>query len=255
MIHMVPEQGKSKWSHIDDLDSFFSKVYDYHQKHGFTVMMLQETLELLQFIFVVFFTVFMAECINYPLLFKDTLPKDYNGHKITISELIVPVNFGDMRFITQLFVLISVLFWLTRLIVVIYHVFQFWDIKCFYNSALKIPDGSLDSVTWWEVQKRLVAAQAEHMMCIHKQELTPLDVYHRILRFNNYMVAMVNKSLLPLKFNIPILGDYVFLSTGLRFNLELILFKSPWVCNHFIISSLENEFTGTLQSVASTGGL
>merc|ERR1719186_2520314 len=228
MIHMVPEQGKSKWSHIDDLDSFFSKVYDYHQKHGFTVMMLQETLELIQFIFVVFFTVFMAECINYPLLFKDNLPDGYHGGKITISEIIVTVSFSQMRFFTQMFVLISILFWLTRLIVVIYHVFQFWDIKCFYNSALKIPDSSLDSVTWWEVQKRLVAAQAEHMMCIHKQELTPLDVYHRILRFNNYMVAMVNKSLLPLKFNLPFLGDYVFLSTGLRFNLELILFKSPW---------------------------
>ena len=25
----------------------------------------------------------------------------------------------------------------------------------------------------------LIAAQAEHMMCIHKQELTALDVYHR----------------------------------------------------------------------------
>ena len=30
-------------------------------------------------------------------------------------------------------------------------------------------------------------------MCIPNQELTPLDVYHRILRFNNYLVAMVNK--------------------------------------------------------------
>ena len=67
------------------------------------------------------------------------------------------------------------------------------------------------------------------MMCIHKQELTPLDVYHRILRFTNYMVAMVNKSLLPLKYNVPFLGDYAFLSTGLKFNLDLILFKSPWV--------------------------
>ena len=61
------------------------------------------------------------------------------------------------------------------------------------------------------------------------QELTPLDVYHRILRFTNYLVAMVNKSLLPLKYKIPILGDHAFLSTGLKFNLELILFKSPWV--------------------------
>ena len=67
------------------------------------------------------------------------------------------------------------------------------------------------------------------MMCIHKQELTPLDVYHRILRYTNYMVAMVNKSLLPLRFSVPFLGDHAFLSTGLRFNLELLLFKSPWV--------------------------
>ena len=88
---------------------------------------------------------------------------------------------------------------------------------------------SLESVTWFEVQQKLVAAQAEHMMCIHKQELTPLDVYHRILRYTNYMVAMVNKSLLPLRFSVPILGDHAFLSTGLRFNLELLLFKSPWV--------------------------
>ena len=74
-----------------------------------------------------------------------------------------------------------------------------------------------------------MAAQAEHMMCIHKQELTALDVYHRILRYKNYMVAMVNKSLLPLRYSVPLLGDHAFLSTGLRFNLELLLFKSPWV--------------------------
>ena len=61
-------------------------------------------------------------------------------------------------------------------------------------------------MTWFEVQQKLVAAQAEHMMCIHKQELTPLDVYHRILRYTNYMVAMVNKSLLPLRYSVPLLG-------------------------------------------------
>ena len=40
-IHTVPESSKSRWSHIDDLDSFFKKVYSYHQKHGFQCMMLQ----------------------------------------------------------------------------------------------------------------------------------------------------------------------------------------------------------------------
>lgn len=229
MIHIVPEHGKSKWSHIDDLDSFFSKVYEYHQKHGFMVMMLQEVLELLQFVFIVSFTVFLAECVDYPMLFKDKLPEDYKGQKMTISQVTQWVWLSDMSFLTQVFILISILFWITRLIVVIYHIFQFWDIKMFYNNVLKISDRSLESVTWWEVQEKLIAAQTEHMMCIHKQELTPLDVYHRILRFTNYMVAMVNKSLLPLKYTLPFLGDHAFLSTGLKFNLELILFKSPWV--------------------------
>ena len=42
IIHKVPEDmGKSRWSHIEDLDSFYRKVYKYHQEHGFKVMMLQ----------------------------------------------------------------------------------------------------------------------------------------------------------------------------------------------------------------------
>ena len=178
---------------------------------------------------------------------QDDLPADYkDGHKITLMDVVKSVSFGDMRFLTQVFILISILFWLTRAFAVLHHVVQYWDIKCFYNTALKISDSSLgkllysivlpspeslysESVTWLEVQQKLVAAQAEHMMCIHKQELTALDVYHRILRYKNYMVAMVNKSLLPLRYTVPLLGDHAFLSTGLRFNLELLLFKSPWV--------------------------
>ena len=33
------------------------------------------------------------------------------------------------------------------------------------------------------------------------------DIYHRILRFKNYMVAMVNKSLLPLQYRVPFVGE------------------------------------------------
>ena len=57
--------------------------------------------------------------------------------------------------------------------------------------------------------------------CLHSTSI--------IVRFTNYLVAMVNKSVLPLRYNVPFMGEYAFLSTGLKFNLELILFKSPWV--------------------------
>lgn len=48
MIHVVPENSKSRWSHIEDLDSFFKNVYSYHQGHGFRVMILQKISELFQ---------------------------------------------------------------------------------------------------------------------------------------------------------------------------------------------------------------
>lgn len=69
--------------------------------------------------------------------------------------------------------------------------------------------------------------QKEHQICIHKRELTELDIYHRILRFQNYMVALVNKSLLPLRFRLPGLGEVVFFTRGLKYNFELILFWGP----------------------------
>lgn len=82
----------------------------------------------------------------------------------------------------------------------------------------------MDNFTWYEVQERVRRAQREDPITIYKQDLSELDIYHRILRFKNYMVAMVNKGLLPVKIHIPLVGDVVFLTQGLKYNLEMILF-------------------------------
>lgn len=39
---------------------------------------------------------------------------------------------------------------------------------------------------------------------------------------------MVNKSIIPLKFKIPLLGEVVFLTRGLKYNMEFLLFWGPW---------------------------
>lgn len=65
MFHVVPERNKSRWNHIEDLDSFFTRMYHYHQQHGFVCMILQEVFELVQFFFVVSFVTFLFNCIDY----------------------------------------------------------------------------------------------------------------------------------------------------------------------------------------------
>lgn len=41
----------------------------------------------------------------------------------------------------------------------------------------------LDNLTWHEIQRRVREVQLEQQMCIHKRDLTELDIYHRILRY------------------------------------------------------------------------
>ncbi|XP_061934032.1 autophagy-related protein 9A isoform X2 [Apis cerana] len=225
MIHVVPEGNKARWNHVEDLDSFFTRMYHYHQKHGFACMILQEALELGQFIFVVTFSTFLFHCINYSLLFKNGKER-----KISISDVILSTSecVASMGLITWICILVAAIFWILRLVKVLYHCTQFWDIKLFFNTALKIEDCDLDNLTWHEIQKRVREVQKEQEMCIHKRELTELDIYHRILRFKNYMVAMINKSLLPVRLKVPIIGEIIFLTRGLKYNMELLLFWGPW---------------------------
>ncbi len=188
----------------------------------------------LQVAFIVFLVTYLYECVNYDVLFRRALPPHHDPddplEKVYLSDCVVPIGkcATGFSFTTWLALLLALGMWATRALATCYHFFEYWDIKSFYNTALGITDGELDSVSWREVQAKIVSAQEEYRMCIHKSRLTELDIYHRILRFKNYLVAMVNKDMLPVRFNVPVVGEKVFLSHGLKFNLELLFFKGPW---------------------------
>jgi autophagy-related protein 9 len=67
-------------------------------------------------------------------------------------------------------------------------------------------------MTWHEVQQRLLIAQRAHNLCIHKLNLTELDIHNRLLRFKNYEVALINKGVLPPRLHLPFIGD-MYVST------------------------------------------
>ncbi|KAH8397182.1 hypothetical protein KR215_010284 [Drosophila sulfurigaster] len=227
MIHIVPETGKEshRWNHIEDLDSFFSRMYTYQQKHGFRVIALDELFQVLEFGFVVWLFTFTTHCINYDELFGN-LP---NRTKTTLDEVIIPtgVCITKFGFFTYLIIFIAAIYLGIRVLKMIYHITQYADIKRFYNTALGIEDSDLDNITWHEVQQRTRRVQAEQHMCIDKELLTELDIYHRVLRFKNYLVALMNKQLLPVRFHLPLIGEVVSLSRGMLLNIDFILFRGP----------------------------
>ncbi|CAH1183544.1 unnamed protein product [Phaedon cochleariae] len=227
ILFHVAEPTRSKWNHIEDLDSFFSRMYKYHQKHGFVCMLLQEIFELNQFIFVVFLTAYLIHGIDYQLLFGYTPGP---GRKLTLGDVIYPIDkwLDNFTGLTWFILIIAAAVFLLKFLTRCYQIIYFWDIKQFYNTALNIKDSDLDNLTWHEIQTRIKLVQLEQQMCIHKRELTELDIYHRILRQENYLVAMVNKHLLPPRMHIPFLGEVVYWTKGLRYNMQSLLFWSPW---------------------------
>lgn len=191
-------------------------------------MMLQKLFELFQFVFVVLLITYMFNCIDYGILFRDKII--IVDTKVSLGDAMIGVsecaaNLGAFQWLA---LVLAGLFWTFRLFKFFYQFFQFWDIKMFYNTALKIDDADLDNLTWHEVQKCIREVQSEIQMSINKEQLTELDIYHRILRFKNYMVAMMNKSLLPATKKLPLLGNVVLMSQALRYNIGLILFWGPW---------------------------
>ncbi|KAG7335527.1 hypothetical protein KOW79_000220 [Hemibagrus wyckioides] len=200
--------------------------------------MLSEFFELVQFLFVVTFTTFLFNCVDYDVLFANravnhTGPgvNPLDRTKVTLPDaILLPEQCAERiqgnSWIIFLLIMAAI-FWIYRLGKVFCNVLSYWEIRQFYIKALKISMDELCNFSWQEVQGRLIRLQREQQMCIHKKELTELDIYHRILRFKNYTVAMINKSLLPVHLRMPFLGDVVFLTQGLKYNFELILFWGP----------------------------
>lgn len=55
------------------------------------------------------------------------------------------------------------------------------NITKFKNFFISLQN-DLDNITWHDIKKKVRTVQTEQHMCIDKDHLTDLDIYHRILR-------------------------------------------------------------------------
>jgi autophagy-related protein 9 len=178
----------------------------------------------------------MIECVDYETIFQsqkvisDLVKNDTVVKKNSIKDVVFPIGQCVSRISLKLWLvlLVVIVFWTFRFIKAIYNITRYAEIKSFFTNALNIQTKDLPNITWHEVQEKLLLMQKKHHLCVHKQELTELDIYHRILRFKNYQVAMVNQGLLPAKINVPFLGQCIYLTTGLKYNFEFLFFWGPF---------------------------
>ncbi|GFS64466.1 autophagy-related protein 9A [Trichonephila clavipes] len=243
IFHVASEDSVPRWNHVDDLDAFFRRIYRYHQNGGYACIMLYYSIGGLMYFIIGSSFIYGINCIHFNF---DQPPSPYHNTTVTsLSQLFIPVsqcvaeNFGVIDwFLVILFIL-----------GLVYRVYKCIDRNCkareirqFFELNMKIPKCDLPNITWHEIVNNLRSVQHEQQMCVNNTDLNELDISHRILRTTNYMVAMVNKSILPLKLNIWFLGDWVYLSSQLRQTLVFLLFTSSFMSPFKAPGKLKEEF-------------
>ncbi|KAJ5391327.1 Autophagy-related protein 9 [Penicillium cosmopolitanum] len=216
-----------RWANVEDLDNFLKDVYIYFLGNGFWSILLSRTLNLLTFAFVVGFSTFLTNCVNYHKV---------RGSK-SLDEILVPRCTANMSGTATFLLWLFSFFWIGKLFQYLLDIRRLWNMHDFYLYLLDVADAEVQTISWQEVVSRLMslrdsnpataaAVSAKHRRFLgsqSKQRMDAHDIANRLMRKENYMIALVNKDILDLTLPIPFLRNRQLFSRTLEWNLNLCI--------------------------------
>lgn len=116
--------------------------------------------------------------------------------------------------------------WLYYLVTTILEIPRLRQLHDFYRHLLEIPDRDIETVSWQYVVSRLMALRDANLMTAQnlsarsrkelgdqsKERMDAHDIANRLMRRQNYLIALFNKEILDLTVPVPFLGNIQFFS-------------------------------------------
>ncbi|KKY27346.1 putative autophagy protein [Phaeomoniella chlamydospora] len=213
-----------RWANVENLDNFLNDIYVYYIENGIWSIVLHRILNLLTLGFVVGFSVFLLNCVDYRSVSKS----------VKMSEVIVPKCMKRMSTGSTFLLWLFYLFWVWKLVQYVLDYRRLRNIHDFYHYLLGVSDVDLQTISWQEVVSRLMtlrdanpataaAVSAKHRRFLgsqSKQRMDAHDIANRLLRKENYLIAMFNKEILNLTLPIPYFKQRQLLSRTLMWNID-----------------------------------
>lgn len=232
------EKALWNWVNVYNLDAFLQEVYYYYEGKGIYSIALARGLNLLTVGFVIGFSTFLLGCIDYTSL-------RHNDHT-RLSAIIVDRCVSRFSGFTLLFFLLFTAFYIWQIIAYAVGIKHLADMYNFYTYLLKIPDADIQTISWSEVVRRIGAIREENPLTAISSnkgrkaddtttaKLDAHDIANRIMRQENYLIALFNKDLLDLrvpwpnaikKFRAEAQGKGKVLTQALEWNLRFCLME------------------------------
>nr|XP_019045197.1 autophagy-like protein 9 [Kwoniella bestiolae CBS 10118]OCF24127.1 autophagy-like protein 9 [Kwoniella bestiolae CBS 10118] len=214
------EKALWKWVNVEDLDGFLQEVYDYYKGMGIWCIALARALNLLTTFFVIAFSTFLTSCIDYKRLWSEASGPDAIARldDVLIEKCIIRSSFPHM-----LFLVIITAFFVFQLSSFVFSLPRLLEMYRFYTYLLGIPDADIQTLPWPEIVRLIgeirnhnpvtslsnggataLADMVDEADQATYKKLDAHDVANRILRQENYLIALFNKDLLDLRVRLPV---------------------------------------------------
>lgn len=168
-----------------DIDSFLIWSYNYFTEHGFWCGVLSRVLNLAIFSLIGTFLFIMGSFLDWTQLFEhQSIQFDFSVSRVPIAIWIIGGIYS--------------LIWLYRLRNLLFDILKLYKISLFYNTVLGISDEELLTKDWSEIVQLLITqARIKDSPLAMLKNLDPLIISLRILRNENYVIAMISNNILP----------------------------------------------------------
>ena len=130
-----------------------------------------------------------------------------------------------MGWIPTLTVLWIISWWLYKIFKLISMIPELWEIKMFYSNVLEIKENELQTILWNTVVNKIVTSYKTEMEenGISIQKLDAHIIANRIMRKENYLIALFNKEILDLR--VPYLRDKQWMTRQMQSYISYGIFS------------------------------
>ncbi|KAK7207777.1 APG9-domain-containing protein, partial [Myxozyma melibiosi] len=214
-----------RWANVKNLDIFLTEVYDYYTGKGLYNILLMRVINLATFAFVVGFSIYLGSCIDFSLI-----RTSHSLKEVEVPHCMSRRLGGFSKFCLWILTFV----WFIRLADYIIDFPRLLHIRDFYHHLLGINNSDIQTISWHQVAAQIMqlrddnpltsaTAQRKYLGHMSKERMEERDIAHRIMRRDNYYIAMIDKDILDFSIPIPFLRSQRWLTRSLKFNLDLCI--------------------------------
>ncbi|KAJ2847612.1 autophagy protein atg9 [Coemansia brasiliensis] len=213
------ERALRAWRDARHQDDFFCRVYSYYAGKGALTMILSRALQLATLAFVVVLSTFVFGCIDHAKVREQK----------SLSAVVIPQCTQKLSWPVTLALWTCGAFWAAQVVRTVMDVPALLEIRAFFIEVLGVQSADIGTIAWHEIVDRMVRLRdaeireyrgmTKSRVLAHR--LTADGIINRIMRRENYMIALFNKDVLSI--SIPGLTQSQALSKALEWNLSFCL--------------------------------